>query len=262
MALIQKQSHAYIQIAPSEEGYNNAYELAEALICPNPLAFNQPCGICRDCQKAKKRVHPDIITISRQMDEKGKQKREIYVDQIREIISDSAVLPNEASKKVYIIRDAGTMNTAAQNALLKVLEEPPYFVAFILVAESAGTLLETVRSRCVMLYCNAEENNLPAESRNLAEEYLSIVAAGAKVSLISFANRNGDLSNAEMRDFALSSKMLLTDMLCGRLPAMKLEKTELLRLARLMDTVEQYLQFNVSTKHVLGLLTVDSIKKL
>lgn len=256
---MQKQSHAYIQIAPSEEGYNAACELAEALICSQPIAFNQPCGICKDCQKAKKRVHPDIITISRQLDDKGKQKREIYVDQIRDIVTDCAVLPNEASKKVYIIRDAGTMNTAAQNALLKVLEEPPYFVAFILVAESAGTLLETVRSRCVMLYRNAEEDAVTPESRSLAEEFLGIVAAGAKVSLISFANRNGDLSNAEMLDFILATKAIIADMLCGRLPAMKLEKRELLRLSKLMETAEQYLRFNVSTKHVLGLLTVDSV---
>lgn len=260
MAPIQKQSHAYIQIAPSEEGYEAAYELAEALICAQPVAFNQSCGVCKDCQKAKKHVHPDIITISRQLDDKGKPKREIYVDQIREVVSDSAILPNEASKKVYIIRDAGTMNTAAQNALLKVLEEPPYFVAFILIAESAGTLLETVRSRCVMLYHNAEDNRVTPEARSLAEEYLSLVASKAKISLVSFANRNGDLNNAEMLDFVLGVKMLLTDMLCGRLPAMKIERSELMRLFHLMDTAEQYLHFNVSIKHVFGLLTVDSVQ--
>lgn len=250
-------SHAYILSAPAEEGYKAAQDLAAAMLCTAPAA--RPCGICENCRKAAKSIHPDILTVERQTDDKGKQKREIYVEQIRSIVADAVVLPNEADKKVYIIRDAGTMNAAAQNALLKILEEPPYFVSFILVTDTPGTLLETVRSRCVIRYLNGEGDALPAEARERAEEYIRLAAAGARISLLSFVNANGELSNAEMLDFVRAARGLLADMLCGRLPAMKLARTELMRLAGLMQTAEEYLRFNVSTKHVLGLLAAETV---
>ena len=253
-------SHAYIITAPPEEGFLAAMKLAKALVCSAP-AGGSPCGVCENCRKAEKGIHPDILTVTRPADDKGKPKREITVDQIREIVADAVILPNEADRKVYLIRDAGTMNTAAQNALLKILEEPPYFVAFILVADNAGTLLETVRSRCVIRYLNGEEDAPPAEARERAERYLQYAAAGAKISLLSFADENAELSNAEMLEFVRAAKGLLTDMLCGRLSAMKLPRRELMRLAELMKTAEEYLRFNVSTKHVLGLLAVDTVRK-
>jgi len=252
-------SHAYLLSAESEEGYRRARELAAAILCTG--TGNRPCGVCEHCRKAAKGIHPDILTVTRQTDDKGKPKREIYVDQIRDIVADASVLPNEADVKVYIIRDAGTMNAAAQNVLLKILEEPPYFTAFILVADNAGTLLETVRSRCVTRYLNGEDAAPSPEARSRAEEFLKFAAAGAKVSLLSFANENADLNNAEMLEFVRAGKGLLTDMLCGRLPAMKLERGELLRLTGLMKTAEKYLLANVGTKHVLGLLTVDTVLK-
>jgi len=253
-------SHATILIAPPEEGYSAGCRLAQTMLCTGAEG-TRPCGLCRNCRKAEKGIHPDILTVERPLDDKGKQKREIYVEQVRDIVADAAVLPNEADRKVYIIRDADTMNASAQNALLKILEEPPAFVAFVLIAASAAGLLETVRSRCALRYCGGEEEQPGPEARARAEQYLQYAAAGAKVSLISFANLNADLGNADFLEFVRACRLLLTDMLCGRLPAMKLPKAELLRLAGLMDTAEEYLRFNVSTKHVLGLLTVDTVVK-
>ena len=252
-------SHAYILSAPAEEGYKAAQDLAAAMLCKAPGA--RPCGSCENCRKAAKGIHPDILTLTRQTDDKGKLKREIYVDQIRTIVADAVVLPNEADKKVYIIRDAGTMNAAAQNALLKVLEEPPRFVSFILVTDTPGTLLETVRSRCVIHYLNGEGDAPSAEARARAEEYLGLAATGARISLLSFANTNGELSNAETLDFVRAARGLLADMLCGRLPEMGLARAELMRLAALMRTAEEYLRFNVSTKHVLGLLAAETVRE-
>ena len=248
-------SHAYIISAPPEEGYLAARELAKAMLCTG--TEKRPCGLCENCRKAENGSHPDVITVTRLPDDKGRPKREIVVDQIRDLVRDVFILPNEAEKKVYIIRDAGTMNAAAQNALLKILEEPPYFAAFILVADTADTLLETVRSRCVIRYLNGGDT-LSAEAQSMAEQFIGFAAAGAKLSLISFANGYGDLGNAEMLEFVRAARSRLTDMLCGRLPAMKLSRPELMRLAELMRTAEQYLRFNVSTKHVLGLLSAEA----
>ena len=249
-------SHAYLLAAPPEEGYTAARELAQALVCRG--AAKRPCGVCADCRKAQRSIHPDIITVTRPNDEKGKPKREIYVDQIRDIVADACILPNEAETKVYIIRDAGTMNAAAQNALLKILEEPPRFVAFILVADTAGELLETVRSRCVIRYCGGEEDAPGPQAREMAERYLNDAAAGARISLLSFASEFGDLGNAEMQEFVRAVQWMIADMLCGRLPDRRLPRSELLRLNALMNRAEEYLRVNVSTKHVLGLLAVDT----
>ncbi len=256
MELPQKLSHACIIVSDPEDGYAAARTLAQSMLCSADGA--RPCGRCPNCRKAEKGIHPDIITVTRQTDDKGKPKREIYVDQIRDIVSDAAVMPNEADTKVYILRDAGTMNAAAQNALLKILEEPPRFVAFILITDSAEALLETVRSRCAVRYRSVGEDDPGAEARGRAERFLDAALSGARLTLLSFANENAELGNAEMLEFVRAAELLLTDMLCGRLPARRQPAAELMRLAALMQKAEEYLRFNVSTKHVLGLLAVDA----
>ena len=260
-------SHAYIIAAPSQEGYAAARALAKDMLCTQTLE-GTACGLCENCRKAEKGIHPDIITVERLLDDEGKPKRVDGIDlsgmtqeQARAVVADAVILPNEAEKKVYIIRDAGRMNPDAQNALLKILEEPPRFAAFILVTDAEGALLETVRSRCAVLRCNGEDEAPSPEARERAERYLSYAAAGAKISLISFANEHKDLNGTELRDFVRATRLLLADMLCGRLSAMQLPRAELLRLTELMKTAEEYLRFNVSTKHVLGLLTVDTVRE-
>ncbi len=251
-------THAYLLLAQPEAGYAAACALARTMLCSAPDPARRPCGVCRDCRKAEKGIHPDVITVGRLTDEKGKPKREIYVDQIRDLAADAVVLPNEAERKVYIIREADTMNAAAQNALLKVLEEPPPFVSIVLTAASASALLETVRSRCVTVHVGGEDVMPPPAARERAERFLDFAAAGAKVSLLSFANENADLGNAEMAEFVTAAQMLLTDMLCGRLPDLRMPRARMLRLAALLRTAEEYLRFNVGTKHVLGLLAVEA----
>ena len=251
-------THAYLLIAEPEAGYTAARALARSMLCSSPEGRGRPCGRCRDCRKAEKGIHPDIMTVSRQVDDKGKQKREIYVDQIRALAADAVVLPNEAEHKVYIIREADTMNAAAQNALLKILEEPPRFVSILLVASSGAAMLDTVRSRCLTLHINGEDDAPSPEARERAERFLTFAAAEAKISLLSFANENADLSNADMSEFVTAAQMLLTDMLCGRLPDLRMTRSRMMRLSSLLQTAEQYLRFNVSTKHVLGFLAVDA----
>ncbi len=140
--------HAYIISGPVGSGKTLlARTLAQVLVCAEE---NRPCGRCRNCIKAEKTdLHPDIITVAKL------GKRSIVVDQIRTVCEDSYILPNEGRHKVYILQDAGDMNPSAQNALLKVLEEPPQTAVFMLLCENPGTLLETVRSRCVHVQMEA-----------------------------------------------------------------------------------------------------------
>ncbi len=118
-----------------------AFYIAAFCMCEGAA---RPCGTCKGCHMAKIGSHPDVTVISPD----GKQ---LSVDKIRNLRQDAYLSPAIASRKVYIIEKAETMNPSAQNALLKILEEPPANVIFILITESAERLLTTVRSRCITL---------------------------------------------------------------------------------------------------------------
>lgn len=253
-------SHAVIVAGPPEEAGAAAMELAKSLLCAAPAGAARPCGTCPHCRKAAAGVHPDVIVVERQTDGKGRPRREIYVEQIRALAADASILPNEAARKVYLIRDAGAMNAAAQNALLKILEEPPSFVSLILTAESEAGLLETVRSRCALRRAGRSGEEPPsAEAAALAEAYLA-AAARSRTALIRFANENGELSIAELQEFTAAARGMLADILCSRRPPGGLTKREALRLAGLMDRAEEYLRANVNVKHVLGMLSAETIQ--
>lgn len=260
MNMSKELSHAYIIAAQPDEGYRAARKLAQTLLCTG-VGGSRPCGLCRDCRKAAAGIHPDIMVTERLKDDKGKEKREIYVEQVREIIASAPILPNEAEKKVYIIRDAGTMKAPAQNALLKILEEPPHFAAFILVADSAGQLLETVRSRCVTLRENGEDSDPGEEARERAARWLNTAASGDRFRLLTLAGEFEAMSAEQALGFVRAAKLQLTDALCGRAGIAGFPRGELLRLTQLMTKAEEYFRFNVSVKHVLGLLSVESIVK-
>ena len=101
----------------------------------------KPCNSCRDCIKAESGVHPDIIVID------GNNSAERNIESVRNIRSSAYIKPNEARNKVYLLFDCDKMLAPAQNAFLKVLEEPPENVAFIITVTSASSLLQTIRSR-------------------------------------------------------------------------------------------------------------------
>ena len=161
----QRLSHAYILASPDRESCQNlAGQIAAAAVCQR--GTDAPCGVCRDCRKAFAGIHPDIIHVQRQAD-----KQTISVAQVRAMAADASVLPNEAARKVYIVDEADRMKIPeAQNAALKILEEPPAGVVFLLCTESADQLLPTVRSRCASLNANAERNEETEASRKLARE--------------------------------------------------------------------------------------------
>lgn len=233
--------------------------MAAAIVCSGD--GSRPCGRCRHCRKVAGGIHPDVITVQKEIDEKGKPRKEIYVGQIRSIIADAQILPNEAEKKVYIIKDAGDMNASAQNAMLKVLEEPPAAAVFILCTENAGSLLDTVRSRCVELSVNSDAQPPGEESMALAREYLSIAASGSRPRLLEFCMAKDGLDSGQAREFVFCAGKLLADMLCGREPDLGLSRVDVMAMARLLKKAEDYLKMNVSVRHVFGMLAVSGIPR-
>lgn len=140
-----KVSHAYI--LSGEKGCGKkllADVFAETLQCEK--GGTEPCGSCHSCVQAQSGNHPDIIHL---MHEKPNS---ISVDDVRtQIVNDVLIKPYSGKYKIYIVPDAEKMTAAAQNALLKTIEEPPAYAVILLLANNASALLPTILSRCVML---------------------------------------------------------------------------------------------------------------
>ena len=111
---------------------NAAVYLAAALECEQTDA---PCLACRACRKVRDGVHPDVY-----LTESGGKSDSVRMEDVRRIRQTVDVLPNEGSCKVYVIPRADRLRPEAQNALLKLLEEPPRFAAFILCSEGRAAL--------------------------------------------------------------------------------------------------------------------------
>ena len=154
-------SHFYLLSGPRGAGKHTLAELiAAAMLCKEPEG---PCGVCRHCRKILSGNHPDYITID------DPTKKTVPVDLIREARSDIFVRPNEGDKKIYLFPRAQDLGLPGQNALLKVLEEPPAYGVFLLLTDNPEKLLPTVRSRCVELKLRALPEGLLA--RKLREEF-------------------------------------------------------------------------------------------
>jgi DNA polymerase III subunit gamma/tau len=108
-----------------------------------------PCGICRSCKAMQEGTHPDFIEID--------AASHTGVDNVRQIIEASSLLPILGTKKIYLIDEAHMLSKAAFNALLKVLEEPPETVLFMLATTDPQKVIDTVRSRCFQLFFTAVE---------------------------------------------------------------------------------------------------------
>ena len=250
--------HACLISAPDmAQALGEAKRLAAAAVCEG--AGKKPCGLCRHCRKAAGNIHPDISIVSRPVDDKGKQKKQISVEQIRALSADACLLPNEAARKVYIIEDAETMNPSAQNAALKLLEEPPLDAIFLLCTVNPMQLLATVRSRCTGISPSGRVDVRPEEKSELALGYLKAVASGDESQLLRWCAQNEGLDNAATVKFTEDVSSLLADMLCGREKALRLSAADMLRIAELMEKCRDFLRVNVGVKHIFGLLSVDSI---
>lgn len=118
--------------------------ISASLLCEKGTGI--PCGECRSCKKIANMVHPDVIHAVAS-GKSGNYK----IDAFREMVENASVMPNESRFKIYIIADMDNTLAAAQNALLKLIEEPPDHCVIILTASSRSSLLPTIVSRVVSL---------------------------------------------------------------------------------------------------------------
>ena len=192
-----------------------ALAVAQAALCERAPA-PEPCGECRACRKVSAalaperleelrqeadqhpdedvwrnfRLHPDLVLAEGwRLTKTGRPRAEpeIRVDQVRDLIAEITGAPFEARRRVFVIDDAHTMNEAAQNALLKSLEEPPPRSHVILVSAAPLGLRQTIRSRCQLLRFGPLTRSAVAahlaERRGVPEEEARTQAALAGGSL-------------------------------------------------------------------------------
>lgn len=151
-----------------------ALYIAQAAVCDSQ---NSPCGICKNCHQTSIGSHPDITRVSA-LD----GKKFLSVAQIRDVRADAFVKAHSGAHRVFIIEDANRMNEQAQNALLKVLEEPPKNVVFILLVPSKTMLLDTIISRCVLL--SLSENSEDDTNVQTAEQFIDLLLSGSEYEML------------------------------------------------------------------------------
>ncbi len=243
-------SHAYLITGPQGSGKHEvALTLAQALLCQGE---DKPCGHCPHCKKVAASIHPDLISLI-----PAEGKRDILVDQIRQLRGDVYVRPNEASRKVYLIDPASAMNPSAQNALLKVLEEGPAYAAFLLLSDTAGALLPTIRSRCEQISLTPSgESTLTAgeEGQALAAALLHDTESQlmARCVALEKLDREGLIALLEQTILALEQTMR-QDSGNRRAAMEKIERLKGLRSA---------CQFNVGVGHLAGWLCAGNFEQV
>lgn len=161
-----KLPHAIMLCSGSKEQRENlSLYIAAAKICTGK---NKPCGLCMNCKKVYDGNHPDVITIAGET-----STASFKIEQIRKIKKEAYIIANEASGKVYILSDVQNMTVQAQNALLKILEEPPENVSFILCCDSLSLILDTIISRVTVfniIGADESDDKEETQAKEIAEK--------------------------------------------------------------------------------------------
>ena len=151
-------------------------EAMTALEAGDSSALPDACGVCGPCQRIARGVHVDVIII-----EPG-DTGAIRVDAVRDAVDQAAFRPFEGRRRVVVIDDADRLVSEAQNALLKILEEPPSASVFLLVTSRPHLLLATVRSRCPELRFGGLLTNEIADILVTRHQFSATAALAAAVS--------------------------------------------------------------------------------
>lgn len=167
---------------------------------------NKPCCACAQCRKAGSKAHADISYAYPE-----KKSKSYSIEQMRSIAKDAYIRPNEAQAKVYVFEEADNRLTAiAQNAFLKLLEEPPQNVYFILLCESAQKLLVTILSRCTVVRLK-NEIKLDRTALENAEKIVRGIVSSREYDLLLALN---SLTDKEKSDDTLTAvRLILRDAL-------------------------------------------------
>ena len=179
---LDRWAHAYIFGGPEGVGkFKTAREWAKLLLCKKPLVeegIAEGCGQCESCRLFEAGSHPDFNHVYkelREFTEEGKGKTapvDLPIDVIREfLIAKVSRRPTLSQRKVFVVSEAEKLNTASQNCLLKVLEEPPAYCCIVLLCTRLEQLLPTTRSRCqIVRFGPVEEERIIGKVKDMGLE--------------------------------------------------------------------------------------------
>ncbi len=231
--------------------------LGQALVCTG--APMRPCGVCRACVKCKAHSHPDIKLYA------PEKKNSIFkVEVCREIRQDAFVVPNDGANKVYILEDSQNMNDSSENALLKILEEPPVGVYFILTCNSRTAMLPTILSRAATVSLLGTYTDYTEETLETALNIARAAAAPSELALLK-ASAGLEKNREEIRNVLLCLCDIFEDALkrksggageaqfasAGDVLAVKLTKPKLYALYSAAQTLLTAAERNANTNLLL-----------
>lgn len=194
--------------------FNFAMQLAKSLLCLAPRTNGEPCQQCASCGWYEQNNHPDFRLLAPENDaeedadsspasKKTTKKSQISVVQVRELGSFLSLSSHQSGGlRIVVIHPAEALNITSANGLLKMLEEPPAGVIFILVTHQINRLLPTIISRCRII-------DMPMPAKKVALDWLQAqgqadaerlldYAGGAPLNVIRNANPNQALLNADL----------------------------------------------------------------
>ena len=180
--------HAYLIEADSEKA---AFETARTAARLAQCEEGNGCGLCRSCRAFDSGNHPDVITLTHAKEQYG-------VGEVRsQLVEDIQIRPYSFARKVYLLPEAGKLNPASQNAILKTLEEPPAYGLILLSTNNRNALLPTVLSRLVIL--NADEEVSEEETDASGEAREKLLALLRRIEYVS-AGELGALAEGLKKD--------------------------------------------------------------
>jgi DNA polymerase-3 subunit delta' len=178
--------------------YHFAIALAQALNCDH-VNQGDACGECVTCRKIERREHGDVRTLMREIKDptivKDNKSRYIKIEYTRALSEQAQFRPYEGRRRVFIIDEAEWLQDPAANSLLKTLEEPPPTSLVVLVTSKPYSLIETIRSRCLMLnfaplgaeeieqHLSTKENRPVEEARMLARVSRGSIGRALEIKL-------------------------------------------------------------------------------
>ncbi len=260
MALHGALPHALI-VSGSGDRLSAARFTAAAMQCT--ASEGKPCLVCNQCRKVLEGIHPDILSVE------DSDRKELQVEVIRTLRSNVYIRPNEGARKVAIFPRAEQLNERDQNVLLKIVEEGPAYAAFLFCVENSANLLPTVRSRCIELKLQSDNDTL-APDMALLHAFASGKPAALTEYLVSLETR-------KIKRDALHLLLRQTWQVCAeallvqrgksctnqalqeavQLLSRSLNTKQLMALTELMHRYAMESNYNVGTGHVLGAIAAE-----
>jgi hypothetical protein len=230
-----------VECQNADEALLFAKKLAAMALCRGEMP--RPCGTCRDCVKLAHGVHPDLAVVAG-----GEKAKSFHMDTVREIRQDAQFKPSEADCRVFLLQNAQNMTVQAQNALLKIIEEPPNGVYFILTCENRAVLLATLLSRLAVLPLEGGDIERGGEPGQKAKVFLDMLAAGHEFEALAAISAY-ERDRTGLAALIAAIKAEAASRLCASAKeghALRSEREKLLGLLENAESLEAALAMNVS----------------